>query len=262
MRTAVRVLLVVFGTMLWVDRQAEGAAAPFQYSDPTVSFEYPAGWSVKRRGGFAEQTYKHCVIDIVFGHAWSARPDKTRGWANMSLEFFEVENAKSWNQSAYGVPVRNLKEYMDAIDCKIPYGSKGTDGGRTAFPGCGHYEWRMAAAKTLGHLYRYDAQTVPSFSSNAEFTKAFRSNMLVFSSGNGKWIANLQYAAPESEYRKFWPAFQRMAQTLRLTPDRALRCGPARTEEPPRSAASAGSSADDESGASRVDDSKPAPVLR
>ena len=180
----------------------------------------------------------------------------------MALEFFEVENAKSRNQSVYGVPITNLKEYLNAIDCEIPYGVKGTDGARSTFPGCGHYQWRMAAGHTLGHLYRYDATAVPNFSSEAEFTKAFRSNMLVFSSLNGKWIANLQYAAPESEYRKFWPAFQRMARTLRLTPDRAPRCGPAPREKSSRSDPSSGASADAEEGASKVDDSKSAPLLR
>jgi uncharacterized protein YbdZ (MbtH family) len=196
-----------------------------RYSDPTVAFDYPTGWTVSVRGFKAG---RHCMIDVYRNDRWwDMHPAKTSGWNDFTVEFIDLEERTRLLQSEGETDdaVRSLSDYRRAIDCRPPAKTG------TAYPPlfanliCEEPLGTMPlAGRAKGYLYRQLAEN--TYSRDPAFNSLFRQADVVFADPKDpKWLYRADAFGPIAEFNRYWPAFKHMVATMKLSPDAADLCG-------------------------------------
>ena len=238
-----------------------GKSVYAQHSNSAISFDYPAGWSVKIRPTMSDG--QRCIIDVYLDHTWSEAPHNTSGWAHVELEFVNAqrryrEEAATPGGRADLIPT-NLTDYRRAMDCasfrvgKPPL--------LFSYADCSEYIGTMSLGptKTFGYVYQWPKMIIKNASRFPEFNAVLRQKTVVFAlRKNQSWIYSLTYLAPGRDFDRYWPNVAHLLASLRLTPEGAQRCGrspQSTTHESQRPESS------EESG-TPVDPSRATPMLR
>ena len=222
-------------------RAAEPKSGSIQYahySDPTVSFDYPAGWtlSVMPSHGLG----RRCEINIYRNRRWFGNPMQSSGWNDLQLVFINLhERAKLLeSQGTHDDSIHSLSDYRREIGCtgtgpadKI-YPPFFTDGVCERPLG----EMKLSGAQTKGYLYQWRDRHV---SADPAVNSVFHETDVVFvDPKDPQWIYRANYFGPGPEFDQYYPAFKRLATSMRLSPNAAEACGEEKKTPTPEGAAS------------------------